>query len=188
MSILGQARGLYAWEINEASKVFKDRLDYTRVRVHELAIFPDFLDKYSRKIRKMPRLEQGRHNAMTIGNHCFFPVCLPETLPAADDALDYTTGWLIHELTHAWQFQTTGWKYIFQALGVQFRQKGLAYEIPDPAALTVRHAEGWRFSSFSVEQQGELARHFYYAQRDRESNPLQYQAFLSFIQDMWNES
>ena len=153
MPFKGRICPLYEWEIIEAHKVFANRLDYEQVRIHEEMALPDTFDRYSRQLRRMPALEPGRHNAMTIGNHCLFPVTLPETLPAPDDPGDYAIGWLIHELTHAWQFQHYGWSYIFQAAWVQLRQRNQVYALPNPDFLIQKRAEGWTFFNFSVEQQ-----------------------------------
>jgi len=132
----------------------------------------------------MTALGQGRHNAMTIGNHCLFPVFLPEALPSPNDPADYATGWLIHELTHAWQFQHIGWRYIFQAVWVQLRQKSQVYALSDPVSLLQKRAEGGTFFSFSVEQQGDLTRRYYYAQRDPNRNKSELEAFSLYIQDL----
>ena len=186
MQLHGRVRPLYRWEILEARKVFADRLDYDQVRIHEAMPLPDTIDRISRKLRGMPALAPGRHNAMTVGNHCLFPVFLPEVLPPPDDPADYATGWLIHELTHVWQFQHIGWLYIFQAIWVQLRQKSLVYTLPDPDSLIQKRAEGWTFFTFSVEQQGDLARLFYYAQRDpNRTNPVA-EAYSLYMQDLIN--
>ena len=104
-----RVRSLYAWEIAEASKVYRNKLNYSRVRIHENDPRPDALDRASRRLRQMPPLPPGGHNAMTIGNHCFFPVELPVALPEPGFARASTVGWLMHELGHAWQYQRWGW-------------------------------------------------------------------------------
>jgi hypothetical protein len=172
------------WEITEAHKVFASRLDYEQVRIHENMALPDTIDRYSRKLRGMPALSQGRHNAMTIGNHCLFPISLPEALPSSADPSDYATGWLIHELTHAWQFQHIGWRYIFQAVWVQLRQRSQAYALPDPDSLIQKRTEGWTFFTFSVEQQGDLTRLYYYTQRNLDGNKNALEAYTLYIQDL----
>ncbi|MDR3575946.1 MAG: hypothetical protein P4L50_18945 [Anaerolineaceae bacterium] len=186
MGIQGRIRRLYAWEIVEARKVFDDRLDYERVRIHEVMSLPDTIDRYSRRLRRMPALESGRHNAVTIGNHCLFPIFLPEELPSPSDPADYATGWLIHELTHAWQFQNIGWLYILKAIWVQFRQRTQVYALPDPDSLIQNRAQGWTFFTFSVEQQGDLARLYYYAQRRPNQTSTAFEAYSLYIQDLKN--
>ena len=186
MKLMGRVRSLYEWEKLEARKVFADRLDYDRVRIHEAVSFPDTIDRFSRKLRGMPALAESRHNAMTIGNHCLFPVFLPEDLPDPADPADYATGWLIHELTHAWQYQHIGWRYIFQAIWVQFRLKNLVYDLPDPDTLIQMHAEGRTFFSFSVEQQGDLTRLYYYAQRNPKQANYSFEAYALYVRDLIN--
>jgi hypothetical protein len=186
MQSKARVRPLYLWEIEEAHKVFADRLNYQRVHIHENMSLPDSIDRFSRKLRGMPALGPGRHNAMTIGNHCLFPVFLPEAPPSPLDPADYATGWLIHELTHAWQFQHSGWSYIFHAIWVQVRQKNQVYALPDPISLIQKHAEGWTFFSFSVEQQGDLTRLYYYAQRDPNGIKSELEAYSLYVQDLIN--
>jgi len=72
-------RPLYAWEIGEARRVFGDGLEYNRVRVHECNPMPDRLDRIGKWLRRQKR-DPNAHNAITIGNHCHFPVRLPEQL------------------------------------------------------------------------------------------------------------
>ncbi|HMD89625.1 MAG TPA: hypothetical protein VKF38_10720 [Anaerolineaceae bacterium] len=184
MDLKGHVRPLYVWEKLEAHKIFADRLDYERVRIHEAISLPDTIDLFSRKLRGMPALDQGRHNAITIGNHCFFPLFLPQELPYPTDPADYAIGWLIHELTHAWQFQQTGWRYFFQAIWVQLRQKSRVYDLPDPDSLIQLRRDGWTFFNFSVEQQGDLTRRYYYVQRNPNRTTIEFVAYAPYIQDL----
>src|SRR5262245_16698552 len=115
-----KGRPLYDWEIVEARLVFGDRLNFARVRVHENANWTDSLDRFGRWLRRMKR-PPGTHNAITLGYHCCFPIKFPQTHPPplAEDA--FLMGWLIHELTHVWQFERMGWVYLARALQAQLR-------------------------------------------------------------------
>jgi hypothetical protein len=181
-----RTRNLYPWEVMEAQRVFAQRLDYGRVRVHENVAFPDTLDKYSRIVRRAKALEPGTHNAMTIGCHCYFPITLPEFMVQPNDPTDYILGWLIHELTHAYQYQHMGWKYLPKALATIFKMNDEAYRLPDIPTLIQKHVEGFTFFDLTVEQQGSLTQRFYYAQRDPVLNQPEYEAYLPYIHDVWN--
>ncbi len=163
-----RVRSLYAWEVTEASQVFAGELAYDRVVVHENDPRPDLVDQVSRRLRGMPPLPEGRHNAFTIGNHCFFPVALPETLPPPGADRSRTLGWLMHELGHAWQFQHTGWRYFFQAIWVQMMMKEKVYLLPDLSTLDGMRAEGRTLFHFTVEQQCDLLKLFYLAEEGEE--------------------
>ncbi len=161
-------RSLYAWEVTEASKVFAGELQYDRVVIHENDPRPDLVDRVSRRLRGMPPLPEDRHNAITIGNHCFFPVALPETPPPPGVDRTRTLGWLMHELGHAWQFQHTGWRYFFRAIWVQMTRKEKVYALPNPAVLAQMRAEGRTLFHFNVEQQCDLLKLFYLAEDGEE--------------------
>ena len=98
-------RGLYAWEIEEFSPVFGSSLNYEKVRIHEGSTWPDAIDRLGRKLKGMDPPGEDSHNAVTLGNHCYFPVALPKSLPPVGDQQSYKLDWLVHELTHAWQYQ-----------------------------------------------------------------------------------
>jgi hypothetical protein len=179
-----RVRTLYAWEIAEASKVYGSSLNYSRVRIHENDPRPDSLDQASRKLRRMKSLPLGGHNAMTIGNHCFFPIELPVALPEPGFARASTVGWLMHELGHVWQFQRWGWAYLFRAIWVQMTKKAAAYELPDLAGLKQMRAGGITFFDFSVEQQGDLFRNCYLTLSDQGEESEAYQVYSTYVKDI----
>jgi len=162
---LRRVRLLYDWEAAEAHKVFGDSLHYDRVRVHECATWTDAIDRLGRRLKKLPPLGPREHNAVTLGYHCHFPVNLPDQLVPPDDPLDYFMPWLIHELTHAWQYQHTGWTYILRALSAQFRYGSAAYDFGGESNLVKCRQEHWTIKNFNPEQQGEIARCYYSCQR-----------------------
>jgi hypothetical protein len=73
----------------------------------------------------------------------------------------YKIPWLIHELTHAWQYQRLGWSYLVQALTAQFREKAAAYDFGSDTGLQKRRKDGWTLRKFNLEQQGDIARGYY---------------------------
>ena len=109
-------RNLYAWEIHEARRVFAGSLAYERVRVHECAAWLDPLDRFGRSLKRLGAATQP--NAITLGNHCYFPIRLLEN-PVEPDALEhYKLSWLIHELTHVLQYQRHGWGAMLRSIHV----------------------------------------------------------------------
>jgi hypothetical protein len=105
-------RALRAEELAEVEKVFSTGLDVTRVRIHENASLPNWVGTIGAKLRGLPPPE---HNAITLGNTCYFPVTLTTNDPANPLWLR-DMGWLMHELTHAWQYQHDGIIYLYQAV------------------------------------------------------------------------
>ena len=144
-------------EIAEARLVFGDGLDYSRTYVVENTPFPNWIATIG---------GSPRPNAVTLGNVSYFPETLQTS--AEDLALGNLGAicWLMHELTHQWQFQRMGWLYLLRALNVQLRQGRQAYAYvgkhPSPeAALKAARAANRRLTDFNMEQQGDLARDYY---------------------------
>jgi hypothetical protein len=158
-------RRLTADEIAEARLVFGPGLDYGRAFVAENARWPDLVDKIGAKFQKRMRTKED-HNAITLGNTSFFPIALRTGADVVAGGSLRDMSWLIHELTHQWQFQRQGWSYFTSALRVQLREgrRGYDYRRDHPsheAALLAAIAAGRRLASFNPEQQGDIARDFY---------------------------
>lgn len=169
-----RVRPLYAWEIAEARSVFGDQLAYERVRVHEGVSWPDTLDRLGRWLKRTAPPRADEHNAITLGYHCFFPVPMPrigfppgdpQDLPNPEDS---AVSWLIHELTHVWQFQRLGWRVLWRALMAQLREGEAVYDYGGPEGLFGRSAAGWTLHDFNLEQQGAIAASYYLRQRMRQ--------------------
>jgi hypothetical protein len=73
--------------------------------------------------------------------------------------------WLVHELTHAWQYQHMGWRYILKALSAQFREKEKAYDFGGDGGLLKSRQKGKLFKQFNPEQQGNITQTFYVRKR-----------------------
>ncbi len=153
-------RHLYAWEIQEARRVFANQIDYDRVRIHECAGWPDNIYRIGLRLQGKPA-KTDVHNAVTFGNHCYFPVRLLENLVEPSDPQFHKLPWLIHELTHIWQYQRLGWKYLVQALRVQLKEGSQAYVFGGEEGLRLRGSQGLKLEDFNLEQQGDIARSYY---------------------------
>jgi hypothetical protein len=178
------SRPLTTSEIAEVRLVFAASLDYTHAFVSENASWPDFVDAMGARLQKRVRPPDD-HNAITVGQTSYFPVILDtkaETL-AAGNLRDMA--WLMHELTHQWQYRRLGWSYLASALAVQLRLGRMAYNYQGTypsteAALLAAHSAGQRLAQFNLEQQGDLARDYYY----RLKAGLNCSAWEPFIQEM----
>ncbi|SAK49702.1 Rhs element Vgr protein [Caballeronia hypogeia] len=121
------ARPLTANEVDMARLVFRDAIDYSRVKVFARAYLPFGL--------------QPRRTAMAPNGNLYFPRgCFQDDFSACD-LVDRM--WFIHEMTHVWQFQ----------LGYPVRLRG-AIRIGLPYAY--RLADGKRLSDYNMEAQGNL--------------------------------
>ena len=173
-------RILHPWEAGEFGLVFGASLKYDRVRIHEFTALPDRIDRLGRRLRGMEPPGENEHNAITVGDHCIFPVRLPESLPAAGDPDNYKLGWLIHELTHVWQYQHIGWRYLTKALIAQFRDKDQAYDYGGEAGLLKSRQEDKRFMQFNPEQQGNIVQDYFVRKRAN----LDVNAWQPYIDDL----
>lgn len=171
-------RSLYAWEIQEAQRVFAAGLNYEAVRIHECASWPNTIHRIGLRLRRLPY--DNLPNAVTLGNHCYFPLQLLETLVPPHDRAFYKLPWLIHELTHVWQYQHWGWRYLALALQTQLREGANAYDFGGEGGLREKYALGWEFKDFNLEQQGDIARSYY----ERIVRGLAVEAWQPFIAEL----
>lgn len=149
----------------EARLVFGDGLDYSRARVAEGNYFPpNFIADIGAFFQRQKRTWD---NAITLGNTVYFPRLI-RTQPddIAKDLVDMA--WLMHELTHVWQYQQVGWKYLYETLRVQSKLGMLAYDYTGKhgtkkKALRAAQSEQRRLGDFNYEQQGDIARDYYFA-------------------------
>jgi hypothetical protein len=177
-------RTLYAWEITEARKVLGDNLAYDRARIHEGDGWPNWVNQIGRWLKRMTPADPGTNNAITLGYHSYFPVALPTALPGFGDPQDYAVGWLIHELTHAWQFQHKGWSYLFRALGAQLWLGAKVYDLDPPDVMVQKRAAGWTLSRYNMEQQATLVAAYYYFQRSPDANRELIAAYAPYVADL----
>jgi hypothetical protein len=173
-------RKLYDWEIEQITPIFGNSLRIDKVRVCEGYTWPDFANRMGRFTRRQPPPGPGEHNAITLGNHCYFPEVLQERMPPRGDWDFFNMEWLVHELTHAWQYQHTGGRYLFRALWAQFRFKDAAYEFGGTDGLSACRLEGGTLFSFNPEAQASIVASFY--RWTRYKWPVS--AFLPFIEDL----
>ena len=130
--------------------VFEGGLDLTRVRVIERSEFPNWIGRIGAWLRGKPA---PAANAITVRNISYFPRSL------TGDSIDMD--WLMHELTHQWQYQHFGIVYLVQAIFAPtyvYAPPGKTVE----EALTEFSQAGKKFADFNREQQGDIVRDFYH--------------------------
>jgi hypothetical protein len=171
-------RRLAPHEIAEAELVFGSGLDYTRAYVFEGATWTDFVDNVGAFIQRRQR-DANTHNAITLGDTSYFPIPI-RTSPDVLARGDYShMTWLIHELTHQWQYQTLGWRYLREALHIQLKEGRRSYDyVRDLGtrenALTEAKKLGRKFVNFNPEQQGDITRdYYYYLKQQRDCAPFE---------------
>jgi hypothetical protein len=147
-------RDLTLAEIQVSRAVLADKIDYQKVKIFEGNNLPNFLDDIGRLIKDMPKRELTLRNAITLGNCCFMGKKLNNTLVQ-------DMSWLIHELTHVWQYQSSGWEYLWKAWEAQKELKGDAYDYGGEGGLSRQWGLGTRFHDFNPEQQGQIVQDYY---------------------------
>jgi len=145
------ARPLTPGEIELARSVFGEAIDYTQVKL----------------IRRKwwPFQPKGVVMAPT-GNIHFHPQSPLWSEDFSTERLSLQ-GLFIHELTHVWQAQTRGRFYL-----VLMRHPFCRY--------SYRLVEGRPFNRYGLEQQAEMVRHRFLADRGTEVAPLTDRSFLPF--------
>jgi hypothetical protein len=161
-----EARSLTPFEHQEAKKIFGNWLDYKAIRIFEGAKLPNFLDDIGRLLKQMPKREINVKNAITLGNNCFFGRKLnTDDIKDLDQKLNRPQiaemSWLIHELTHAWQYQTLGWKYLWEAWDAQTKLGAKVYDYGGEKNLIKRQKRGGKIKDFNLEQQGMIIQQYW---------------------------
>ena len=170
------SRRLDAHEISEAKKVFGEKFDYESVRIFEGNELPNLLDDIGNIVKKIPKRAERVKNAITLGNWCLFGRALATERP-------HDMSWMIHELTHVWQYQTIGWKYLSLALDAQKEFGIKAYDFGGETGLKSRRKKGASLKDFNMEQQGDIAKNYY--QRLTEGGDTS--AWDTYIQEMQDD-
>jgi type VI secretion system secreted protein VgrG len=155
-------RRLTIVELQEANLVFGTSLDFDRVWVHEEVAFPNLIGRIG---AALARQKSPENNAVTLGNHVYFPVQLKIDHQKIEDLNLQNIGWLIHELTHVWQYQNTGIQYLVKAVRGHIRMGSKVYDYGGKKGLEEAVDRGKRFAQFNPEQQGDIVRSIYVAMK-----------------------
>ena len=180
-----KTRSLTEFERGEAKKIFGNRLKYDQIKIFEGAGLPNLLDDIGRFMKQMPRREINVKNAITLGNNCFFgrEIKTDEIKPGTTSltkAQVAEMSWLIHELTHAWQYQTLGWSYLWTAWDAQTKLGASVYDFGGETNLQKKSKEGGKLKDFNLEAQGGIVQKFYERQAQAEDTS----AFEHFIKQI----
>ncbi len=152
-------RYLSLHEMWEAQSVFINALAYERVHVVEKAAWPLWIAYLGAKLSRTP---PPSHNAITLGNWIFFSRELSTASSELNDKFLSDMSWLIHELTHAWQYQHDGAIYLFEALRTQLEHGPDSYSYGWETGLLEAKAQSKKLKDFNREQQGAIVQHYYY--------------------------
>ncbi|NJN43898.1 MAG: hypothetical protein HC806_03635 [Anaerolineae bacterium] len=100
---------------------------------------------------------------------------------AIDTSKPHDMGWLMHEVTHVWQYQTMGWEYLKIAMNEQATAGRAAYDYEGEEGLKKRRTKGDKFRSFKLEQQGDIVKNYYYSLKDGK-DVANYKGFIEDLQ------
>ncbi|WP_083370161.1 PAAR domain-containing protein [Chromobacterium sphagni] len=137
-------RGMTPGEIAMARTVFKNSLDYSKVKIHRGGLFGQ---------------PNRSGNAMTPRGEIHFP--------DSDYKEDFSTLspemkiWFIHEMTHVWQYQL-GYNVVFGGMKIGLKG-GYGQGAPAYRYNLKGEDKGKIMSQFNMEQQGDLIAHYFAA-------------------------
>lgn len=171
-------RNLSELEIEEAFIIFGSQLDYASVRIVEQSPLARLPARLSMLLS--PNAPRRPAPAMALGNLLLFPVRLKTSAEQLASGSYRDMAWLIHELTHAWQYQQFGWRYLPKALAAHRRHGRRAYSYGGEEGVRRALASGRSLASFNPEQQGELARDYYLRVRQG-AEPGEWEALLGWL-------
>jgi hypothetical protein len=98
-------------------------------------------------------------------------------LPQTGKHTRQNRGLLIHELTHIYQYERIGSRYIGEALYMLIKTKRDCYNYGGPQGLAAAAAAGRRYHQYNREQQAMIIQDYY----DRSKNGLETAAYEPFI-------
>jgi hypothetical protein len=146
-------------EIREAESVFGAELPYAQIWIHEHARWPNWVGNLGAVLTRRPPPTAG--NSVTLGKNVYFPRPL-STEPSHFEARIFgDMSWLVHELTHVWQYQHGGYRYAFDAVRKQLRHGASAYDYGAENGLKAAAARHTSLSDFNPEQQGAIVADYY---------------------------
>jgi len=169
-------RGLSPWEIDEARRVFGDTIDWAKVQIEESAGWPRLLSSSAARLRQR---SAPAHNAVTLGHRIYFSRQLhtdPREAPAQRRA---DLAWLVHELTHVWQFSRFGGGALLKMIRLHLRPQVDPYDYGGASGLS-DGPTAKALSDFTLEQQAEIARD-YYARLDAGEDTLAWDPLVSTL-------
>jgi hypothetical protein len=150
-------RRLTSWEIHEARRVFGDTIDWGKVQIVEAAGWPRLLSSLAARLGRRAAPE---HNAVTLGRWITFSRRLHTHPDESPNLRRADLAWLVHELTHVWQFNRFGSGALLRLVRLHLRPKLDPYDYGGAAGLSSgTTAKG--LADFTLEQQAEIARDYY---------------------------
>jgi hypothetical protein len=144
VTVPGESRPLSPGEIEMASLVFKDSIDYASVKIH----------------RKKYLMFQDDRTGMTPDGNMYLPDGIFEE--DYSDMENKSKIWFMHEMTHVWQFQ----------LGYNLKWAGLiilingGYTSPEKLNIYYEYDDertDSKFRDFNMEAQAQIISHYYAA-------------------------
>ncbi len=172
--------------------MFNTAVSYRRIRITEgsrLALAVGFVGSLFDRGDQRPVA-----NAMTIGYSIRFSRELKTDESQLEQARINDTAWLIHELTHVWQYEHVGWRYLPQAVSERVLQGSKAYQYSSKSGLLnrgkdleKRWREGTRLRDFNREQQGNVVRDYYVALKANEDTSG-WEPFIRELRDIADNS
>ena len=166
-------RKLSSIELAEAQQVFNTAISYQQVRIAEGSRFAYSVGYIGSLFDRGG--QRPAENAMTVGYSIRFSRKLKTDQSQPDQTRIGDTAWLIHELTHVWQYEHTGWSYLPHAVKERVIHGSKAYEYSSKKGLLNRGKDlqkqwldGQRFYKFKREQQGNVVRDYYVAMKTNE--------------------
>jgi type VI secretion system secreted protein VgrG len=138
VKVSSEGRPLTEGEIEMAKLVFKDGIDYSRVRVHKGSYF-------------WFNLQTSRTAVTPNGEMYFLADDYEEDFSLVSEDLIYKRSWFLHEMTHVWQFQ----------MGYAVRWHGILIRFHWGNAYKYTIEPGQVFGDFNMEQQGDIVGDYY---------------------------
>ncbi|MCJ7512428.1 MAG: DUF4157 domain-containing protein [Anaerolineales bacterium] len=150
-------RSLSSWELGECRRVFGESIAWERVQVFEDRAWPRWLSAVGAKLRRQP---PPAHNAVTLGHRMYFSRRLNTHPGGPQPQRRSDLAWLVHELTHVWQYERHGPRALRDAAKLHLGSGVDPYAYGGEAGLSPSPAPK-SLADFNMEQQAEIAGDYY---------------------------
>ncbi|MEM4988326.1 PAAR domain-containing protein [Collimonas sp. H4R21] len=139
-----KVRPLTTGEIAMAQLMFRDSIDYSKVKVHNGAYIPG-----------------AGANAITPNGEMYFPNDFYQSDYSAESDIDKI--WFMHEMVHVWQYQLGYW-VAWAGFKIQLKggyQSDAGYDTARAYRYDATSSHHRAMSDFNMEQQGDLISHYF---------------------------
>lgn len=154
----------------------------TPLSEEEVASVSEVLGPHALRFREVRVLESGLFNyVFRFNGNLAFAAWRTVCLPVSGHHTRADRSILVHELTHVYQYERVGTRYLGEAIYMLMKTQRDCYNYGGPAGLAAAARSGVRYRDFNREQQAMIAQDFYIL-KARGEDVTAYEPFIRQLQ------